>query len=163
MVEFAIILPLLLLLLFGITELGRALYQQNILTQAVELGARYMARVDGAVNVDAGGYCSEGANWGSALGVAKNLVMCGSETGACTEPAVPNLETVNINIGLCGPGVGNDAHESCGEPTPLDCVIAVKATAQFKSIFGDDLISFLGYQVDAVALNAVAQERYIGH
>ena len=35
MVEFAIILPLLLLLLFGITELGRALYQQNVLTQAV--------------------------------------------------------------------------------------------------------------------------------
>jgi Flp pilus assembly protein TadG len=58
MVELAIILPLLLLLLFGVTELGRALYQQNILTQAVELGGRYLARIDGAVVDDGSGGCT---------------------------------------------------------------------------------------------------------
>ena len=40
MVEFAIVLPLLILILFGTTEIGRALYQQNALYKAVSTGSR---------------------------------------------------------------------------------------------------------------------------
>ena len=40
MVEFAGALILLLLLVFGITEIGRAIYQLNTLTKSVEAGAR---------------------------------------------------------------------------------------------------------------------------
>jgi Flp pilus assembly protein TadG len=39
-VEFALVLPLLLLILFGITEFGRAWMTQNILTSAAREGAR---------------------------------------------------------------------------------------------------------------------------
>jgi Flp pilus assembly protein TadG len=39
-VEFALVLPLLLLLVFGITEFGRAWLTQNILTSAAREGAR---------------------------------------------------------------------------------------------------------------------------
>ena len=58
MVEFTIVLPVLLLLLFGVTELGRALVRYNTLTKAVQDGARYAAAyallgTTGAVNVDA--------------------------------------------------------------------------------------------------------------
>jgi hypothetical protein len=58
MTEFAIVLPVLLLLLFGITEVGRAIVRYNTLTKAVQDGARYAAAyallgTTGAVNVDA--------------------------------------------------------------------------------------------------------------
>ncbi|HEX6966778.1 MAG TPA: TadE/TadG family type IV pilus assembly protein [Gemmatimonadaceae bacterium] len=43
MVEFAIVLPLLLLLVFGIIDFGRALYTLNNLTSAVREGGRYAA------------------------------------------------------------------------------------------------------------------------
>ena len=41
--EFAIVLPVLLLLLFGVTELGRALVRYNTLTKSLQDGARYAA------------------------------------------------------------------------------------------------------------------------
>lgn len=40
MVEFAIVLPVLLLIVFGIVDFGRALYTANNLTSAVREGAR---------------------------------------------------------------------------------------------------------------------------
>jgi Flp pilus assembly protein TadG len=42
-VEFAILLPLLLLIVFGITEFGRALYAYNTLVKATRDAARYYA------------------------------------------------------------------------------------------------------------------------
>lgn len=157
MVEFALILPLLLLILFGITELGRALYQQNMLTQAVELGGRYLARIDGAVIEDGSGGCAKGEHWEDQYEAAvENLIKCGVDglTG-CTEPILPNIEIEYIE--LCGPDI---AHESCSSPSA--CVITVKATANFNSIFGEDLISIPGYNIEGVTLNATTQERYIG-
>jgi Flp pilus assembly protein TadG len=41
MVEFAIVLPVLLMLVFGIVDFGRALYTQNNLASAVREGARF--------------------------------------------------------------------------------------------------------------------------
>src|SRR6266702_2934422 len=43
LVEFALILPFLLLLLFGITEFGRALYQKNMTINAAREGTRFAA------------------------------------------------------------------------------------------------------------------------
>ncbi|GLZ30130.1 hypothetical protein Lesp02_23200 [Lentzea sp. NBRC 105346] len=43
MVEFALVLPLLLLLVCGIVDLGRALHAQVVLTQAAREGARLVA------------------------------------------------------------------------------------------------------------------------
>lgn len=43
LVEFAIVLPVLLLLVFGIIDFGRALYTQNNLSAAVREGARRAA------------------------------------------------------------------------------------------------------------------------
>lgn len=42
-IEFTITLPLLLVLLFAVAEVGRLLYQYNTLTKAVEDGARFLA------------------------------------------------------------------------------------------------------------------------
>lgn len=157
MIEFAIILPILLLILFGITELGRALYQQNMLTQAVELGGRYMARVDGAVDVSDSGDCDKGSEWVNSVTMATNLIKCGVDgLTECSEPILPNIEIDYIEA--CGPG---NPHASCTSPSA--CVITVRATADFQSIFGGDLISVPGYRLGGVTLNAVTHERYIGH
>jgi Flp pilus assembly protein TadG len=43
MVEFAIILPVMLLLMLGVTEIGRLLIRYNALTKHVHEGARYAA------------------------------------------------------------------------------------------------------------------------
>lgn len=42
-VEFALVAPVLLVLVFAIIDFGRALYTQNVLTSAVREGARYGA------------------------------------------------------------------------------------------------------------------------
>ncbi|HVJ28669.1 MAG TPA: TadE/TadG family type IV pilus assembly protein, partial [Gammaproteobacteria bacterium] len=56
-VEFAIVLPVLVMLLLAVTEIGRAMVRYNALTKAVQEGARYAAAYalrgsTGAVNVD---------------------------------------------------------------------------------------------------------------
>ncbi|HEX5437017.1 MAG TPA: TadE family protein [Gemmatimonadaceae bacterium] len=45
MVEFAIVLPLLLMLVFGIIDFGRAFFLMNNLTSAVREGGRYGATI----------------------------------------------------------------------------------------------------------------------
>lgn len=52
-VEFAILLPLLLLIVFGIVDFGYALYSQHTLTQAAREGARLEALGRDAADVDA--------------------------------------------------------------------------------------------------------------
>jgi Flp pilus assembly protein TadG len=75
MTEFAIVLPVLLLLLFGVTEIGRALVRYNTLTKAVQDGARHAASyallgTTGAVNVDA-----------ALLAATRNVVVYGNTAG----------------------------------------------------------------------------------
>ncbi|MCK5003102.1 MAG: pilus assembly protein [Gammaproteobacteria bacterium] len=156
MVELAIILPLLLFILFGITELGRALYQQNILTQAVALGGRYMARVEGAVNADSCDIVDE-TKWAGAVAEAKNLIEfgcgIGDTTTGCEYPVLPNIIVDEPDVSPITSGAVSA------------CVITVKATANFQSIFGDAgdvLVSLPGLHLDGVQLNATTQERYIG-
>lgn len=51
--EFAVILPVMLLLMLGTAELGRAFYLNNVLTKAARDGARYLAThaIDGTTGV----------------------------------------------------------------------------------------------------------------
>lgn len=62
LVEFALVLPLLLLLSFTVTEYGRALYQYNTLTKSVRDAARYLST----------------QNPGTKITEAKNLVVYGT-------------------------------------------------------------------------------------
>lgn len=50
LVEFALLLPILILILMGIFDLGRAFYAHNVITNAAREGARYgVAHPDGSV------------------------------------------------------------------------------------------------------------------
>ena len=80
--EFAMVLPLLLLIVFGIIEFGRAYYQYNTLTKAIRDGARYMSK-----HVYSATYETS----------TKNLVVYGNTFGTGT-PILPGLTTARIVV-----------------------------------------------------------------
>lgn len=151
MVEFAIVAPLLILLLLGIIELGHAFYQHNTLTKSVAVGARYMAR--GYGNLSSG--CVKQGSWNSAEAVAKNLIIYGEVT-AGTEGLLPNLNDSGKTTITIDP-VGSSA----------PCVVNVNVTTDYSPIFGylfDGInLPFIGdIQFLDFDLVAASQERYIG-
>ena len=155
MVEFAIVLPLLILILFGTTEIGRALYQQNALYKAVSTGSRYLARVNGILDTD----CVQQTGWGDAVTTTQNLIIYGT-TAVTPSPLIPNLDAVGaITITIRDPDLTK---------TPLDgeavsekiCVITINAEADFSGLFGDVAIPFTNIQ--PLMIRAETEERYIG-
>jgi Flp pilus assembly protein TadG len=90
-VEFTIALPVLLLLLTGVTEVGRAMLRYNALTKAVQDGARYAAAYallgsTGAVNIDA-----------QLQTEIRNVVVFGNKAGTGTA-TLGGLQTSQINV-----------------------------------------------------------------
>ncbi len=82
LVEFALILPLLLLLTFVTTEFGRALFQYNILTKSVRDGVRYLTPYNQGDTAK--------------IAIAKNLVVYGSPTNTGA-PLVIGLTTPMVS------------------------------------------------------------------
>jgi hypothetical protein len=165
MVELAIVTPLLVILVFGITEIGRALYQQNVLTKAVTAGARYLARGPGKdpmgnVVLD-DETCTPGPAWGAFETRAADLVVYGSlDPQPGDEPLLPHLdESGNVAIGYRGPET-IDVDVSGTTQTVSACVITVSASAAFDGLFGENIVPMLN--LGAFDLNAAAEERYLG-
>ena len=78
-VEFALILPMLLVLTFITTEFGRAIYQYNILVKSVRDGARYLSIQQP----------------GTRITEARNLIVYGNLAGTGTALA-PGLTAANV-------------------------------------------------------------------
>lgn len=76
LIEMALVLPLLLVLLGGILEIGRALHHHQVLETSVRDAARYLARVPD-VGQPVGTPCSA-APAGSAAATARRLAMYGT-------------------------------------------------------------------------------------
>ena len=91
-VEMALLLPFLLLLAFGITELGRAVYQYNTLAKAVRDGARHLSQYAPG---DAG-----------RADEARSLVGCGATVCGDKQPLVPGMSSsyVRVRDRLSDPG-----------------------------------------------------------
>jgi len=79
MVEFALVLPILLILTFTVTEFGRAFYQYNVLAKSVREAARYLSVRTAGVDVDK----------------AKNIIVYG-KPGVGTTPVVQGLSLSNV-------------------------------------------------------------------
>jgi Flp pilus assembly protein TadG len=94
-VEFTIALPLLLMLVFAVTEIGRAMVRYNTLTKALQEGARYAAANallggTGAVNVDA-----------QLLQAVRNVVVYGNVagTGSASLPSFQPSQVLVVDLG----------------------------------------------------------------
>jgi Flp pilus assembly protein TadG len=87
-VEMALLLPFLLLLAFGLTELGRAVYQYNALAKAVRDGARHLSQ-----------YAPGDA---ARLGEARRLVLCGkintTDTDCANNALVAGMSLNDIHV-----------------------------------------------------------------
>lgn len=97
MVEFAIVLPIILLVSFAIVDFGRALYTVNNLTAAVREGARLAST---QINPDP---TTAGSKSAVSTAVTNYVVAFGGNAGAPTvnetfTGALPNLQAITVQI-----------------------------------------------------------------
>lgn len=143
LIEFALVFPMLSMLLFGFVELGRMLYQQNELTKALLTGARYIAREPEALD----GGCAPGPAWAAASAQAVQLVAL-TGAGAARLP------------GLDAAGAVTFTPRADAVDGELACVIEADARADFAALLGDAVVPFM--DLGPIELNAQEEERYIG-
>ncbi|MGV3591101.1 MAG: TadE/TadG family type IV pilus assembly protein [Gammaproteobacteria bacterium] len=143
MLEFALIFPMLVILLFACAEVGRLLYQQNELTKAVMAGSRFIARSPDALTAA----CAQGSAWAAATATATNLI------------AYSHDSTLRLpGLGSAGAIVFTPRSETLAGQAV--CIVRTQATTTFAGLFGDTVIPLL--DTGAVELNAVEEERFIG-
>jgi len=87
-IELAFVLPLMLILAFGITELGRALYQYNGLVKATRGAVRYLAQHD----------LANASNLGEVHLKTKNIAVCGNENCSGLPAFLPGLSTSLVEV-----------------------------------------------------------------
>lgn len=144
MVELAILMPLLVIMVFGVVELGRALYQQQVVTKVATTAARYMSRSYGVVDAA----CATTGEWATRLAEARTLAVTGGD-GA---PVVANLKTGDIAVSVIA--------RTLPAPSSPECVVRVDLQTPFNGVFGDTLIPLT--DIGRVKLNARVEEVYIG-
>lgn len=83
-VELAIVLPLLLTIVFGVTELGRAMYQYDALTKAARSAARYLSVYDPADP--------------DVRARAVNMAVCGAPSCTARAALAPRLSAAHVAI-----------------------------------------------------------------
>jgi Flp pilus assembly protein TadG len=99
-IEFALVLPMLLVMTFVVTEFGRAIYQYNILAKSVRDAARYLSvqtpntHVAQAQNLVVYGNTT-GTGSPLALGLATSQVSASWPAATGTNPAI-SMVTVQI-------------------------------------------------------------------
>jgi Flp pilus assembly protein TadG len=110
MVEFTITVPILLILIMGVAEFGRAFWQYNTLTKSVEDGARYVA---GRALMGSTGVVSIS---GALQTEGRNLVVYGNTLGA-GGAILPGLNTSQVTV--ANAGLGNISVSVSYPYTPL--------------------------------------------
>lgn len=98
-VELAVMVPILLLLMLSVAEIGRMLYQYNTLVKSTRDGARYAASnaafgSTGIIIVDN----TPGSDWSVMKSNTANLVACGFVNCSGTTPVLSNLGSNNVNV-----------------------------------------------------------------
>ena len=145
MVELAILLPLLFTLFFGVTELGRALYQQNMLAKTVGSTTRMLSRAYQAIDINNNCAPIEPA-WTTATGYAENMLKYGDIDGG-SDLLLNGLELVSITV----------TSKDLDAFSKSLCTITVSAKSEFLPIIADTLFGF-----PAIDLTSETEERYIG-
>lgn len=78
---------------FGLTELGRALYQYDTLAKAARAAARYLSVYESSLT--------------SVQDEARNVAVCGAPSCAGLSPVLPGLTTANVNVSVAAAAAPN--------------------------------------------------------
>lgn len=128
--EMALLLPVVMLLLFGGFESGHFIWTQHKLTEAVRNGARYAARLPVEL------YCIDGGAVvsGATITTIKNVTRTGDIAGIGTV-AVPSWSDAQVDVHVdCGAFVDTGIYEDLGMAAPI---VTVEATGvAYPSLFG---------------------------
>jgi len=93
-IEFAFILPVLLILGFAVIDFGRLLFQYDTLTKSTRDATRYLAAV---VRPPATAFSTD-ASYQSAVNNARNLALCGTIAACGSNALVSGLSATNITV-----------------------------------------------------------------
>lgn len=147
--ELALVLPFLFLMIFGMFEFGRALYQQNIVTKGVQDAARFVARHPKLIE---GGSCAA-ANISSIETTAKELAVRG---GSTTAPLIlPNFTASTIVVSVSCYGT-----TTLDTPTPLSSSIPVVTVTASGVAFTPIFPGYFG--LSSINLSAAHTEMGVG-
>ena len=115
-VEMAIVIVPMLILCFGITELGRALYLYNGLVKATRGAARYLSQQN--VVIPPPGLTADDIRLN-----ARSLALCGALDCSGRQPLVPGL-TISM-ISVCDAALCASTHASVSTGEGLTSVVTV--------------------------------------
>jgi Flp pilus assembly protein TadG len=127
-VEFALLLPLMMILLFGFLEVGRLIWDYHIVTASVRDAARYAARFDAS--------CAAGGALVGDLARIKRLARTGSVDG--TTPLIPgwtNDATVTVTV-TCVDNPGGTTWTGRYKGMTQFPRVTVSAAAPHRTLFG---------------------------
>ncbi len=136
MVEFAISVPVLLLLLYVTVEVGRFLNQYSILSDSVRDASRYVA---GAALQGTSGLIVQGPAWNALVVQGQDLAVYGNLTGTGT-PLLPGLSVADVTV--TADTVGNN--------------VTVSAAYPYQGIFGGSMPDFMGGSVSTAWMLQIA-------
>lgn len=160
LVEMALMLPLLLCLMGGMAEFGRAFQQYHVANKGVKSAARYLARV--AEENDCGTTLS--ANWNTNVTRAKNLARLNSLNGTGS-PVLSNWTDADITIDdpTCVANTGGAFNGPAQIP-----IVNVSTTFTYDDLGMLSLLSVLplgkraSFAISNIQITASHQELYIG-
>ena len=134
-IEFGILLPFMVLLLAGIADLGRSLWQHHALAKGVRDAARYLSRVDDPSN-------------GTAQDNAKNLALRGSFSSSDPYLFSHWSTSATFSVTTTGSGVYDNSSGTFRGPTtiyrPIVKVIVTPPAGEFPllSLFGGAITKY---------------------
>lgn len=127
-VEFALILPLMSVLLFGFFEAGRAFYTYNIASAAARDAARFAARL----SMGCPGVSGKLASAADEVRI-KTLAVTG-DASAGKSPLIQGLTTNDISITYVCVANAANAYSGVYEDVPSIPTVTVTVNAPFKTI-----------------------------
>lgn len=143
-VELAILLPLLMILLFGIIEFGRALYQEQMVTKSALSASRYLSRVYDGLDSN----CLPNPHWPEHEAAARTLAVYGKES----RPLIPTMSLDDVNIEVMS--------KTLPPPANAVCVVRVSVVTPFNGLFTGSMVPFT--TIAPVRLNSAVDAVYIG-
>ncbi|HXJ95115.1 MAG TPA: TadE family protein [Terriglobia bacterium] len=133
LIEFALVLTVLFMVIFGIIDFSRAAYTYNFLSGAATAGARY-AMVRGATCTTWTTACPAAAS--DVTSYVQGIVPGGIPvTSASTCPANPSSTAGALSVCATWPGTGGNGAacvETSGKSNTPGCVVQVQVQYAFK-------------------------------